>query len=148
MRRSCLLSLLAIGGLLILAGCQSTSPIADEAVGEDTTRVYTQAVHVLVDGDDVGTIPRTIRVRRGMGNRKVSLWQAGEEFRVYEIEFAGSVAGEQTLQGFWSNSSMEGESFDVRTLPNNGEGTFYVPYAQYPIKVEDHTYGVTLLVED
>lgn len=139
---------LMLGGALLMIGCRSSGEVEEEGVVADTNRVYTRAVHVLVDGDDVGTIPRTVRVRRGMGTRKVSLWQAGEEFRIYEIEFASSVAGDQTLQGFWSSNSMEGEAFDVRTLPNDGEDTFFVPYARHPIKVEDHQYGVTLLVED
>lgn len=139
---------LLLGGTFVMIGCRSSAEVEDEGVVADTNRVYTQAVHVLVDGSDVGTIPRTIRVRRGMGTRKVSLWQAGEEFRVYEIEFVSTVAGDQALQGFWSSSSMEGEAFDVRTLPNNGEGTYFVPYARHPIKVEDHEFGVTLLVED
>lgn len=142
-----ILPALLISGIVLL-GCKSTSKVqGEEAVVADSNRVYTNAVHVLVDGDDMGTIPRTVRVRRGMGTRRVSLWQAGEEIRIYEIEFASSVAGEQTLQGFWSTSSVEGETYDVRTLPNNGEGTFFIPYTEYPIKVEDHTYGITLLVQ-
>ena len=138
-----------LSGLILLAGCKSASQIEDESqAAADTSRVYTNAVHVLVDGDDVGTTPRTIRVRRKMGTRKVSLWRKGEEFRIYEIEFAGTVAGEQTLAGFWSTDSMEGETYDIRTLPNDGEGTYFIPYAPHPIKVEDHAHGIVLLVQD
>ena len=135
--------------LVFFGGCTSSSKVQDDApVAADSSQVYTNAIHVLVDGDDVGTTPRTVRVRRGFGTRKVSLWQAGEEFRVYEIEFASTVAGDQTLQGFWSTDSMEGDTYDIRNLPNNGEGRFFIPYTQYPIKVEDHAYGVTLLVQN
>jgi|GEM_PF-3876835 len=140
--------LCALGAGLFLTGCYSSSKIEDESIPGDGTRVYTRAVHVLVDGDDVGTVPRTVRLRRQLGNRKVSLWQAGEEFRIYELEFGGSVEGDQLLQSFWSSRSPDGASFDARTLPNNGEGTFYVPYSPYPIRVEDHVYGLVLLVED
>lgn len=140
--------MLLVGGLILVAGCRSSSEVQQETAVTDTSRVYTRAVHVLVDGDDIGTIPRTVRVRRGLGTRKVSLWQAGEEFRVYEFEIAGTVAGEQTLQGFWSTPSMEGDTYDVSTLPNDGEGTYFVPYTPYPIKVEDHKYGLILLVQD
>lgn len=139
---------LAIGFVVALTGCYSSSSIEDESLPADTARVYTHAVHVLVDGDDVGPVPRTVRVRRRLGDRKVSLWQSGEEFRIFELEFAGTVEGEHTLQGFWSSSSAEGTTLDARTLPNDGEGTYFVPYAPYPIRVEDHAYGLTLLVED
>lgn len=139
---------LFLGVLFLLTGCTQTSPVAEEDVVADSSRVYTQAVHVLVDGDDVGQTPRTVQVRRGFGTRKISLWQAGEEFRTYEIEISNTVAGDQMLQGFWSTDSMEGDTYDVQSLPNNGEGTFYIPYTEYPIKVEDRTYGLTLLVRD
>lgn len=144
--------LLLFIGIQAAAGCSTSSKIQDDesadAASADSTRQYTRAIHVLVDGNDRGTVPMTVQIRRGFGTRRVSLYQAGKEIRIYEFEFSGTTAGDQTLQGFWSTPSAEGASFDVRTLPNDGEMTFFVPYTPYPIKVEDHAYGLTLHVED
>jgi hypothetical protein len=56
--------------------------------------------------------------------------------------------GIQTQQGFWSTSSTDGQTYDVRNLPMKGETTFRVPFSNHPMKIEDQTYGVTLLVSD
>lgn len=146
------LALLTFGAFLVLTGCRSSSEIAEGGessdAASDSTMVYTRAIHVLVDGNDVGVIPRTVRVRRSFGTQEVSLWQAGEEIRTYEIEMVYTADGIQTQQGFWSTSSAQGETYDVRNLPTSDDSTFQVPFSEYPIRVEDQTYGVTLLVSD
>lgn len=151
MRALHLIPAILIFGLLA-AGCSSTSKVkegAETASAEsDSGKVYTNAVHVLVDGTDMGVIPMTVRVRRSFGTREVSLWQKGEEIRIYELEISSTVDGDQTLQGFWSTSSTEGQSYDVRNLPTAGENTYRVPYTSYPIRVVDNTYGVTLLISN
>lgn len=135
-----------------LVGCRSMPPPVEGgeagAAAADTNVIHTQAIHVLVDGSDQGVIPRTVRVRRSFGIQEVSLWQAGEEIRTYEIEMVHTSDGIQTQQGFWSTSSAEGQTYDVRNLPMKGETTYRVPFSNYPIKIEDQTYGVTLLVSD
>lgn len=150
-----LVPLLTILSLFCIAftGCRSSAvqegdEAAEEVDGDSGPRLYTQAVHVLVDGNDVGTAPMTVRVRRSFGTREVTLWQAGDEIRTYEIEMVHTSDGIQTQQGFWSTPSSDGASYDVRNLPTSGESTFLVPYSAYPIKVEDQAYGVTLLVTE
>ncbi len=141
------LSVLAVS-ILLLSACRSTSNVTAEGDGDgDSTRVYTNAVHVLVDGRDVGPIPQTIRVRRSFGTREISLWKAGEEIRTYEIPISPTSEGDQTRMGFFGSSSADGESYDVRTLPNKDE-TYQVPYSDGPMKIEDRQYGVTLLIRE
>lgn len=139
---------------VVLAGCRSSSAVkedpqaAETAADDGAPHVYSQAVYVLVDGNDVGMAPMTVRVRRNFGTREVTLWQAGDEIRTYEIEMVHTSHGLQTQQGFWSTPSSDGATYDVRNLPTVGETTFLVPYSDYPIKVEDQAYGVTLLVTE
>lgn len=137
--------------VLLLASCRSTSDITGEAatVGpeRDSSVVYTNAIHVLVDGRDVGTIPQTVRVRRSFGTRVISLWRAGEEIRKYEIPIFPTSETEQTRMGFWSTRSVDGESYDVRNLPNKNE-TYQVPFSNGPMRIEDREYGVTLLIRE
>ncbi|MEX0820936.1 MAG: hypothetical protein WD021_02220 [Rhodothermales bacterium] len=136
---------------LALAACQSTVPVVGDGDAEgaesDTSRVYTNQVHVLVDGRDVGTVPRTVRVRRSFGTRAVSLYQAGEEIRVYELPIQPTSSGQQTRMGFWGTRSPEGETYDVRNLPHEDE-VYEVPFSAQPMKIEDHEYGVTLLIRE
>ncbi len=145
-----IISTLAVS-LLLLAACQSSSSLVGDGEtdgGEtDTSRVYTNAIHVLVDGRDVGTIPRTVRVRRSFGTRMVSLWQAGKEIRKYEIPISPTSEGDQTRMGFWGTQSLDGESYDVQNLPHEGE-TYQVPFSSQPMKIEDRQYGVTLLIRE
>ena len=149
--RSILLFSLWLSAAVLVVGCSSTSSQVD-STGErgpaDTSVVYTQAIHVLVDGQDRGMIPQTVRIRRSFGTQEVSLWQAGKEIRIYELEIATTTEGRHTLQGFWSTPSADGASFDVSTLPKRGENTYQIPYAAYPLRIEDNQYGVTLLVSD
>ena len=138
---------------ILLVGCRTSTPIVDDDEAgniseSDSSVVHTRAVHVLVDGKDLGVIPMTVRVRRGFGTRQVSLWQAGEEIRTYEFEIVHTSSGMQLQQGFWSNSSPDGETYDVRNLPTSNDSTFLVPYSNHPIKIEDQTFGVTLLVSE
>jgi hypothetical protein len=136
--------------LVLFSACRSSSGVVGDADGSpdaDSTRVYTNAVHVLVDGRDVGEIPRTVRVRRSFGTRAVSLWQAGEVIRKYEIPIYPTSEGEQTRMGFWGTRSIDGETYDVRNLPNEDE-TYQVPFSNGPMKIEDREYGVTLLIRE
>lgn len=138
--------------ILLVVGCQSTRSVSGEADAADpdvdtTAQVYTNAIHVLVDGNDVGTLPRTIRVRRSFGTREISLWQAGEEIRKYEITITSTVEGDQTRMGFWGTETSDGETYDARTLPNEDE-IYQIPYSNGPMKIEDHTYGLTLLIRE
>lgn len=135
--------------LVILGGCRSTSPATEaSADGAPADTLYTRAVHVLVDGKDRGVVPQTLRIRRSFGTEKVSLWQAGDEIRVYEIELSNTSAGEQLMQGFWSSPSSDGASYDVQTLPKGNDITYRIPYSDYPLRIEDNEYGVTLLVSN
>lgn len=141
-----------LASAVAIVGCSSTSPPVAETSGEDaivdTNVVHTMAIHVLVDGDDQGTIPRTLRIRRSFGTQQVSLWQAGEEIRIYEIEIVSSVAGDQLMQGFWSTPSSDGAAYEVKTLPKRGEYTYQIPYSRQPMRIDDNEYGLTLLVSD
>lgn len=135
--------------LAMFGGCRATSPVADAPTdGGPVDTLYTRAIHVLVDGNDQGTIPQTVRIRRGFGTEKVSLWQAGEEIRIYEIEISNTSAGDQLMQGFWSSPSVDGASYDISTLPKGGEITYRIPYSDRPMRIEDNQYGVTLLVSN
>lgn len=151
MRRFSVL-LVIFAAIVAFGGCTSTSTPVDETPGDDitgdSTAVHTRAIHVLVDGDDQGTIPRTLRIRRSFGTQQVSLWQAGEEIRIYEIEITSSVDSEQMMQGFWATPSTDGASYEVKTLPKRGENTYTIPYSPGPIRIDDNEYGLTLLVSN
>ncbi|MXW64147.1 MAG: hypothetical protein F4Y00_01080 [Bacteroidetes bacterium SB0662_bin_6] len=129
----------------LVAGCSASKDVAqgDEAVA-DSLR-YGKAVYVLIDGRDAGTVPKTIRLYRSYGTREVSLFQRGKEIRKYEIGIAATAAGEQARMGFWSNRSAEGETYDVRTLPNKDE-VYLIPFSEAPMRIEDHQYGLTMLI--
>lgn len=134
----------------LAAGCASSDRIAGkggEAAADTSSEAYTKAIHVLVDGRDVGTVPRTVRVRRSFGTRIVSLWQSGKEIRTYELPIQPTSSTDQTRMGFWGSSSIDGETYDVRTLPNEDE-TYQIPFSSGPMKIEDHTYGLTLLIQE
>ena len=148
-----LVPFISLIALLVFGGCRSSSRTVDEGEDRagaivDTTKLYTLAVHVLVDGRDRGTVPATIRVRRSFGTRQVSLWQAGKEIRTYEIEITTTTEGTQTLQGFWSTRSMEGETYDVETLPKEGDDTYLIPYTPNRITIEDRAFGLTMLISE
>lgn len=151
MRPLYFLSLVFIASL-VLVGCRSSSKVvdaeADESVMADTSVAYTNAIHVLVDGKDRGVIPQTLRIRRSFGTQQISLWQHGKEIRIYELEISNTTAGDQMLQGFWSTPSAEGESYDVQNLPKSGELVYRIPYAPYPLRIDDNEYDVTLLVSE
>ncbi len=138
--------------VVALGGCRSTSPpvadTSDEDAPTDTSAVHTRAIHVLVDGDDQGTIPRTLRIRRSFGTQQVSLWQAGKEIRIYEIEISATGDSQQVLQGFWATPSSDGASYEVKTLPKGDEITYRIPYTSHPLRIDDSEYGVTLLVSN
>ena len=137
---------------LVLGGCRSSSRTVEEESGGsavvDTTELYTLAVHVLVDGRDKGTVPTTIRVRRSFGTREVSLWQAGKEIRTYHLEFSATTEGTQTLQGFWSTRTTDGDANDVESLPKEGDDTYLIPYTPNRIRVEDRAFGLTMLISE
>lgn len=136
---------------LSLAACQSTVPVVGDGDVEgsesDTSAVYSNQIHVLVDGRDVGTAPRTVRVRRSFGTRSVSLYQAGEEIRVYEMPLQPTSSSTHTRMGFSGRRTPEGETYDVRTLPHEEE-VYEVPFSTNPMKIEDHEFGVTLLIRE
>lgn len=133
----------------MLVGCRASSPAADAPTdGAPVDTLYTRAIHVLVDGTDHGTIPQTLRIRRDFGTAKVSLWQAGKEIRIYEIEISNTSAGDQLMQGFWASPSIDGASYDVKMLPKDGEKIYLIPYSDRPMRIEDNEYGVTLLVSN
>lgn len=129
----------------LVAGCSTSKDVVegDDAVA-DSLR-YGKAVYVLVDGRDAGAVPRTLRLYRSYGTREVSLFQRGKEIRKYEIGIAATSAGEQTRMGFWSSGSADGETYDVRTLPNKDE-VYLIPFSEAPMRVEDHQYGLTMLI--
>ena len=129
----------------LVAGCSASKDVAegDEVVPDSLH--YGKAVYVLVDGRDAGTVPKTIRLYRSYGTREVSLFQRGKEIRKYEIGIAATSAGEQARMGFWSNRSADGETYDVRTLPNKDE-VYVIPFSEAPMRIEDHQYGLTMLI--
>lgn len=140
-----------LAALLLISGCSLSSSSGEDGIKSaraDSSRLYTKAVHVLVDGRDMGIIPMTVRIRRSFGTREVTLWQAGKEIRTYELELNLSSEGSQLLQGFYSSRSMDGDAYDVESLPKAGDDVYVIPYAQRPLKIEDRQYGVTLLVAE
>lgn len=140
-----LFSILVVS-ILLLSACRSTSAVTEGGPDGDPM-MYTNAVYVLVDGRNVGTIPQTVRVRRSFGTRVISLWKAGEEFRKYEIPIYPTSEGEQTRMGFFGTRSVDGETYDVSNLPNKDE-TYQVPYSTGPMRIEDREYDVTLLIRE
>ena len=138
-----------LGAAFLISGCSLSSSAGKDdgkVARQDSSKLYTKAVHVLVDGRDQGIIPMTVRVRRSFGTREITLWQAGKEIRTYEIELDLSSGSSQLLQGFYSSRSMDGDAYDAESLPKAGDDTYIIPYSQRPLKIEDRQYGVTLLV--
>jgi hypothetical protein len=138
--------------LLSLSACSSfqfgSKKDAPLAAHLDTTAIYTNAIYVLVDGQDRGQVPMTLRLRRGFGTRLVSLWQRGKEIRKYELETVHTAAGTALQQGFWSTQTNGVTTYDVRNLPSKNENYFYIPYSMSRLLIEDHTFGLTMIVEE
>ena len=131
----------------LVAGCSASKDMArgDEAVADSL--LYGKAVYILIDGRDAGPVPKTIRVYRSYGTREVSLFQQGKEIRKYEIGISATGAGEQARMGFWSGRSADGETYDVRTLPHEDE-VYLIPFSEGPMRIEDHQYGLTMLIRE
>ena len=131
----------------LVAGCSASKDMArgDEAAADSL--LYGKAVYILIDGRDAGPVPKTIRVYRSYGTREVSLFQQGKEIRKYEIGISATGAGEQARMGFWSGRSADGETYDVRTLPHEDE-VYLIPFSEGPMRIEDHQYGLTMLIRE
>ena len=139
-----------VASVLIFAGCSSARSTADRTDGDapaDTTQFYGKAIHVLIDGRDVGPIPRTVRVNRSFGVRDISLFQSGKVIRRYEIGISSTAQGEQTRMGFFGSRTVDGETYDVRMLPSKDE-VYQIPFSNNPMRIEDHEYGLTMLVRE
>jgi hypothetical protein len=145
-----LLPATVIAVLVLCAGCASSKkteqppPATASAGGE----IHTKAVYVLVDGRQKATIPATVRVKRGMGARIVSLYQSGKEIRKYELETIRTSGSMQLEYSFFGEEDANTAVFDAATLPKAGKDNFIVPYSPYRITVEDHQYQFTLIVEE
>ena len=139
--------------LVFSAGCASskktgeTSTVPAPAATQDG-RVYTNQVYVLVDGKEKGTVPSTVLVRRGMGARMVSLWQAGEEIRTYELQTVTTSDALSMTYSFFGEDTPTSTVYDVSTLPTAGKNNYVVPYSPYRITIEDRQYSLTLVVEE
>ncbi len=132
----------------LVAGCGASKDMAvqeDDAVADSL--LYGKAVYVLVDGEAAGPVPRTIRLYRSYGVREVTLFQQGAEIRKYEIGISATSEGDQARMGFWSNRSADGETYDARTLPHKDE-VYQIPFSEYPMRIEDHEYGLTMLIRE
>ncbi len=139
--------------LVTLAGCAAGRGVNEgtgaAAVGaEQDGAVHSNQVYVLVDGRERGALPTTVRVRRGMGARVVSLWRAGEEFRTYELQTVHTADGLSMTYSFFGESDAASTVYDVSTLPTDGDDTFIVPYSPQRLTIEDREYGLTLIVEE
>ncbi len=132
----------------LVGGCSASKDMAAE--GEDATPdslLYGKSVYVLVDGKDAGPVPRTLRLYRSYGTREVTLFQQGKEIRKYEIGISATSEGDQARMGFWSSRSADGETYDARTLPRKDE-VYQIPFSEYPMRIEDHEYGLTMLIRE
>lgn len=139
--------------VLLLSACSAIetgmkkSETAD-AERRDSTGAYTSAVYVLVDGEDKGQVPMTLRVRRGFGTRLVSLWHKGKEIRKYELETVQTADGIALQQGFWSTDTNGTTTYDVRNLPTKNDNYFYIPFSVSRLLIEDHSFGLTMIVDE
>ena len=132
----------------LAAGCSASKDMTAQEEGAVVdSLLYGKAVYVLVDGQDAGPVPRTIRLYRSYGTREVTLFQQGKELRKYEIGISATSEGNQARMGFWSNRSADGETYDARTLPHKDE-VYQIPFSQYPMRIEDHEYGLTMLIRE
>lgn len=121
--------------------------IADAGVAADGTP-HTRVVHVLVDGRDKGMLPATIRVRRGLGARMVSLWQAGKEIRTYELQTVQTSDGLSLAYSFFGEQTPTSTVYDVMSLPTAGENNFIIPFSPYRLTIEDRVFQLTLIIEE
>lgn len=149
-RTSRLFPLVLLLALVGVAGCASSKKAdAPEAGVTQRPELYGRQVYVLVDGKQRGSVPGTVRVRRGMGARMVSLWQAGAEIRTYELQTVATADGSQLSNSFFGEEDATSTVYDVAHLPTaRGENNFIVPYSRHRITVEDRTYGLTIIVDE
>ena len=145
MRRPLLFALLA--GMLLAAGCASTTPApptAEEEEAQEETPPPARRADVLVEGDYRTTTPGTIQVRRGFGERYVSLRVNGEIVRTFDFERVYT-ANRADVTYFNLGTSR---SFDVRNLPTKNDTLYAVPYYNHPIEVVDNEFGLTLIISN
>ena len=144
MRRPLLFALLA--GMLLAVGCASTTPSTSTQEGEEKKEEAPPArrADVLVEGDYRTTTPGTIQVRRGFGERYVSLRVNGEIVRTFDFERVYT-ANRADVTYFNLGTSR---SFDVRNLPTKNDTLYAVPYYNHPIEVVDNEFGLTLIISN
>ena len=152
-----LLVLLTVVFMIIFfsAGCAATAPPVEpevqsgdqsETASTDSIQVRRGTIHVLVDGNDRGVLPKMVQIRRSFGDKFVSLYQGEEEFRIYELETSVTPGGQRVLNGFWSDNRPEGIVYDIRHLDKKNDDYYYIPYTEYPIIIEDNLYNLTIRI--
>lgn len=157
-----LLSTLVIVALSLTSGCSgSGSSIEGDGI-TSTESDSTQAAlrtgpgvkniaYVYVDGKEKAVTPAIVRVRRSFGARTASLRVGVKRQVVREFEFEWNSSSSQSELAYSFRGTVEGGvlSYTVPELPViKKTGVHVVPYSPYPIKIEDHEYELTLIVEE
>ena len=133
--------------MLVLAGCMTSKDAASEEANA-AEGYQDNSVHVLIDGQDKGVLPATVRVRRSFGTRMVSLYQGGKEIRTFELTKNYTVEDIQLAYSFFGRPQTGEMVYDVSVLPKDSENEYFIPFSRYPIRIEDREYDLVLLVTE
>jgi hypothetical protein len=138
--------------LLSSAGCRTTKSDAD-AVLPAFSLATPQPAHVFVEGRDKGMTPATITVRRDLGDQEVALRLRNPQgklydVRRYEIELVHSSNRGMLDYRATPNDTDNIKGINTEDLPRRNSGAYVVPYYNYPIRIEDREYNLTLIVID
>ena len=101
-----------------------------------------------MDGEDRGTTPRTLQIRRAFGESTVSIRVGNEVVRRYEFERASSSNQSDLVYSFRGDNNDGMQTYDLTDLSQRGNRVYVVPYFEHPIRVEDRQYGLTLEVSN
>ncbi len=149
MKRSLVLPLFSVFVILLLAGCAQTNETkgptrpAFLVVEADTSVVPPKVAQVYVEGKRKNVTPALVRVRRGFGERVITLRQNDEVVRTYEVEITNSSSANDLRYSVDRNGTI-----DVMELNVTRDSTFIIPYFPNGIAIEDREYGLTLVVQE
>lgn len=144
----------AIPALLLLCGtaCRTTRSDPETALPPFSLATPRPA-YIFVEGRDKGMTPATITVRRDLGDQDVALRLRNPQgklydVRRYEIEIVNSSNRGMLDYRATPNDTNNIKGINTEDLPRRNNGTYVVPYYNYPVRIEDREYNLTLIVID
>ncbi len=140
--------------LLFLGGCASTSQEAQEpavtknGAAKSKAPVLSKTARIFIDGDEKGTTPATVTVRRGFGESRVVLRQGLTLVRAFELERVYTSNGADLVYSFSGDNSSGETIYDLQELSQHKDGTYIIPFLGNSILIEDREFGLTLRIQN